>query len=249
MTNEHNHFPVVAVGQIGEAHIQTVSGRDLHAFLEVGKDFSNWIKDRIEQYGFIEEADFTVFARTSGNASGGRPAKEYALSLDMAKELSMVERNDQGKRARQHFIECERRAKNPAAALNDPAALRSLLLENVEKVIQLESHVAELAPQAEALGRIALSEGSFCVTDAAKTLQVQPKALFMFLRSHRWIYTRAGSGQEVAYQDKLASGLLEHKTTTVSKSDGSEKTVTQVRVTPKGLARLAQEFPPVAQAA
>lgn len=73
------------------------------------------------------------------------------------------------------------------------------------------------------------------------------KALFAFLRSHRWIYSRQGSS-DIAYQDKLATGLLEHKTTTVNRSDGSEKTATQVRVTPKGLGRLAREFPPIGKA-
>lgn len=130
-----------------------------------------------------------------------------------------------------------------AKALNDPATLRSLLAGYTEQVLQLQAENATLAPKAEALERLAESDGSFCITDAAKTLQVQPKALFRFLRSHGWIYQRPGTSHDVAYQSKLASGLLEHKTNTVTRSDGSEKTVTQVRVTPKGLARLAQEFP------
>jgi len=96
---------------IGNSTVQTVNARDLHAFLEVGKDFSNWIKDRIEQYGFVKDDDYVVFANSGENPQGGRPAKEYALSLDMAKELSMVERNERGKQARQYFIECERQAK------------------------------------------------------------------------------------------------------------------------------------------
>lgn len=135
------------------------------------------------------------------------------------------------------------------AVLNDPAAMRGLLLSYTEKVIALEGVVEEMRPQVQALERIALSDGSLCITDAAKTLQVNPRSLFSFLRSHRWIYARPGTSHEVAYQDKLASGLLEHKTTTVTRSDGREKTVTQVRVTSKGLARLAREFPPVAQVA
>lgn len=236
---------------IGEDLVQTVDARTLHSFLEVGKVFAAWITDRIDQYGFIENADYVVFSETGKNPSGGRPAKEYAITLDMAKELSMVERNEKGKEARQYFIECERRAKNPdpALALSDPASLRHLLLENVEKVIALQGEVDELKPMAGALERIALSDGSLCITDAAKTLQVQPKALFGFLRAHHWIYTRQGVSGYIAYQAKLQSGLLEHKTTTVERSDGSEKTVTQVRVTPKGLTRLAREFEPVARAA
>jgi Rha family phage regulatory protein len=136
-----------------------------------------------------------------------------------------------------------------SVALNDPTSLRILLLENVEKVLALQGAVEEMKPQIAAYERIAVGEGSMCITDAAKTLQVQPKALFSFLRSHRWIYSRPGGSGEIAYQHHLQSGLLEHKTTTVHRSDGSEKVVSQVRVTPKGLARLAQEFQPVARAA
>ena len=133
--------------------------------------------------------------------------------------------------------------------LESPAAMRGLLLTYTEKVLALEGEVEEMRPQVQALERIALSEGSLCITDAAKTLQVQPKALFSFLREHHWIYTRQGDNSYIAYQGKLQAGYLEHKTMVVSRSDGSEKTTTQVRVTPKGLTRLAKEFPPVAQAA
>nr|WP_319637584.1 antA/AntB antirepressor family protein [Brucella sp. HL-2] len=100
--------------------MQTVNARDLHYFLEVGSVFKDWIARRIADYGFEDGKDFCSFLSES---SGGRPSKEYHLSLDMAKELSMVERNEKGKRARQYFIECERRAKDPPAALSDPTAM------------------------------------------------------------------------------------------------------------------------------
>ena len=99
---------------IGGQTIETVNARELHSFLEVGKVFASWIKDRIEQYGFIENLDYGVFTETGNNLSGGRPSKEYAISIDMAKELAMVERNEKGRQARQYFIECERRLKQPA---------------------------------------------------------------------------------------------------------------------------------------
>ena len=121
--------------------------------------------------------------------------------------------------------------------------------EAEEAAIQSSEQLAIAAPKAEALDRLATADGSLCITDAAKTLQVRPKELFAFLRSHGWIYRRAGSDHDVAYQPKLASGLLEHKTTTVYRSDGTEKVTTQVRVTPRGLARLAREFPPIVEAA
>lgn len=243
-----NELIAVAERNIGESLIQTVNARELHSFLEVKSEFRNWIKNRIADFDFEEGADFT----TSVEIYRGGERRNYHITLDMAKELSMVERNDKGKQARRYFIECEKRANitaDPIAALNNPAAMRGLLLVYAEKQIEMQGEIEEMRPQVQALERIAISEGSMCITDAAKTLQVQPKALFGFLRAHGWIYTRQGSSEYIAYQGKLQSGLLEHKTTVVTRSDGSEKTTTQVRVTPKGLIRLAKEFPPVAQAA
>lgn len=123
--NECTSFPAVVDRDIAGAPVQTVNARDLHTFLEVGKDFSNWIKDRIETFSFKENSDFVVFAETGEKLRGGRPAKEYAVSLDMAKELSMVERNERGKQARLYFIECERRAKQrPVIDVHNPAVAR-----------------------------------------------------------------------------------------------------------------------------
>lgn len=237
-------------GRIGGGTVQTINARELHAFLEVGKDFSNWIKDRIEQYGFLENQDFAVFANFGENPKGGRPTKDYAITLDMAKELAMVERNDKGKQARQYFIDCERRAKeaqpDPMQMLADPVTMRGLLLTYSEKVIQLEAANAELAPKAAAVDRIIThAEGTMNVTMAAKSLQVQPKALFNWLQAHKWIYRRTGGSSWVAYQDKIQQGLLQHKITTVERTDGSEKVVEQVLVTAKGLAKLAGELGPI----
>lgn len=239
----------VIAGSIGGDTVQTVNARDLHAFLEVGKDFSNWVKARIEQYDFVENRDFVVFARSGENSSGGRPAKDYALTIHMAKELAMVERNERGRRARAYFIECERRARattaDPTAALGDPAALRGLLLTYSEKVLALEAVNAELAPKAIALDRLSTADGSLCITDAAKAIQVRPKALFSYLREHNWIYRRPGGKSYLGYQTRVTSGLLEHKVTTVLRADGSEKIVEQVLITPRGLTKLAMLLQPI----
>lgn len=87
-----------------------VNARDLHAFLESKQQFADWIKNRIEKYDFIENQDYAVFHNSMNNPSGGRPQKEYALSINMAKELSMVEGNEKGKQARRYFIACEKKA-------------------------------------------------------------------------------------------------------------------------------------------
>lgn len=104
----------------GENGINTVNARDLYAFLGCKRDFSNWIKDRIRQYGFIENQDFQTFCYDrQGNLLNIRGNKnsvsenqqvskvEYSLSVGMAKELCMLERNEKGRMARRYFIECE----------------------------------------------------------------------------------------------------------------------------------------------
>ncbi|WIX32501.1 antA/AntB antirepressor family protein [Salinicola sp. JS01] len=116
----------VFTGTIGHDTAQLVDARTLHRFLEVGKVFGAWIQERIKQYGFEENHDYLIaFQNEKTNSAprnegaegifqngkkprGGRPRTEYHLTLDMAKELSMVERNEKGKQARRYFIECEK---------------------------------------------------------------------------------------------------------------------------------------------
>ena len=89
---------------IGDGTIQTVNARELHVFLGVGKDFSTWVNDRIQKYGFVEHHDFVTAQNLRPPASGSTKARaqiaiDYHITLDMAKELAMVERNDKGKQA------------------------------------------------------------------------------------------------------------------------------------------------------
>lgn len=132
--------------------MQTVNARDLHEKLEVGKVFAAWITERVAAYGFVEGADFVTERVGPLSGSGNRGARiDYHLTLGMAKELAMVERNDAGRRVRLYFIECERRAKakaDPVALLNDPAHLRTLLLGYAERAQELEAKVVEMAPKA-----------------------------------------------------------------------------------------------------
>jgi len=135
--------------------------------------------------------------------------------------------------------ELENRASNPIANLTRIDLIK-LALHSEEERLALEEKNKELTADSEALSRIAKAEGSLCITDAAKSLQIRPKNLFMWLRSHKWIYKRVGCAHDCAYQDKQIQGLLEHKVTTVLRSDGSEKITEQARITPKGLEKLSK---------
>ncbi|CDG20007.1 conserved protein of unknown function [Xenorhabdus poinarii G6] len=122
-----------------------------------------------------------------------------------------------------------------------PEALR-LAADLAEQKAELEHKVEEMKPDVAALERIAKSDGSMCVTDAAKHLQVKPKVLFDTLSSHKWIYRRLGKKNWVGYQDKLQQGLLEHKIRSFTDSEGEEQTRAQVLVTAKGISKLAKMF-------
>ncbi|EJR3981310.1 antA/AntB antirepressor family protein [Campylobacter coli] len=90
------------------AEINSANAREIFQFLNSEQEYSNWIKNRISHYNFIENQDYIIeLVYTKG-----RPRKEYYVTLDMAKELCMVENNEKGRQARCYFIECEKRLKN-----------------------------------------------------------------------------------------------------------------------------------------
>ena len=235
-------FTLVNRPVAGQAQ-QTVNARELHAFLENRDHFSTWIKDRISQYGFVENQDFVRFSEFSEKPLGGRPSMEYALSLDMAKELSMVERNTKGKQARQYFIDCEKRLSD---SLNIPQTLPDALrlaADLVERNQQQAAQIAELAPKAEALARIEVAQGDLTVTQAAKILNMQPKQLFDWLAQHGWLYRSGGSGAWLGYQDKVRSGCITHSVHRYeSRSTGEQRIATQVYLTPKGMGKIAEKL-------
>ena len=104
---------LIKIGRNIETGNPVINARDLHTFLEVGKHFSTWLPDKIKKYGFIENVDYTrVFFDIFGNEicslSNGVYKIEYAITLDMAKELAMVQNNERGRQVRQYFIEVER---------------------------------------------------------------------------------------------------------------------------------------------
>lgn len=118
--------------------------------------------------------------------------------------------------------------------------LIEIAMQAEQERLVLEAKVAEQAPKVEMLDRIATADGSFCIRDAAKNLQVQEKKLKQLLIENHWIYRRPMGTGLLAYSDKLQAGLMEHKLTNGQKSDGSEWTSSQARITPKGMVKLAQ---------
>ncbi|TGE07715.1 antA/AntB antirepressor family protein [Hymenobacter fodinae] len=123
-----------------------VSARLLHGFLESRQDFTTWAKARLEKYDFQEGVDFSIIL---GRSEANRQTTDYALTLDTAKELAMVENNEKGRQARRYFIECERQARNAPALPSSPSELILMLAQqnvaNEGRILALEGQVAELA--------------------------------------------------------------------------------------------------------
>ncbi|EOR3904115.1 antA/AntB antirepressor family protein [Escherichia coli] len=100
-------------GTIDNETTLLVNARDLHSFLGVGRMFAHWVKERIAEYGFVENQDFVIACQNwQAKGRGGHNRKEYHLTLDTAKELAMVERNEKGRQIRRYFIECEKKLRN-----------------------------------------------------------------------------------------------------------------------------------------
>ncbi len=128
-----------------------------------------------------------------------------------------------------------------APALTREEQIAHALIASQQIVAEQQSKIIRLEPKALAYDRIADADGSLCITDAAKTLQVRPKDLFSWMRGNGWIYSRPGTS-DIGRQEKINAGLLVHKVDAVIRTDGSEKVTTQVRVTPKGVTKLAAQF-------
>ncbi|WP_195577287.1 antA/AntB antirepressor family protein [Bacteroides thetaiotaomicron] len=172
---------------IGEKNGQkAVNARDLHSFLQVGKDFSTWIKNRIDKYAFIEGKDFqTLYLDYQGNLLNIRLPQngdsknqqvskiEYALSISMAKELSMIENNERGKQARKYFIACE---ENKHELSRKDLALMVLQAEEEKERLALEVQKKEEEKQAiieETKPAVVFTE---CVKNASTNILVRDLA-------------------------------------------------------------------------
>ncbi len=233
---------------IGDEPVQTVDARELHGFLEVAKKFADWFKAQVDRARLVEGRDYTeILLPQKGEQAdaaqhGGHNRRDFALTLDAAKHIAMMSGTEKGFEVRDYFIECERQAKAPRL---DPAKLSRadlarLVLAAEAEITELQQVVAVQGPKVAALERIAMADGSFCIRDAAKTLQVRPVDLRNLLLVERWIYGRPGHQGWLAYQDRIQSGLMIHKTSIVQRQDGTDKVVEQARITTKGLARLGE---------
>jgi len=190
----------------------------------------------------IEEIDRSSEVRNAlqviqgGNNQGTYVAKElvyaYAMWISPAFHLKVIRAYD--------TLVTQPQPINPAQLSR--MQLIELAMDAERERLVLAEKVEQMLPKAEGFDRIAGAEGSLCLRDAAKELQFQPKQLNLWLQANKWIYKRAGGSNFIGYQDRIQAGLLEHKSSVVIDGAGNERLRDQVRITGKGLARLAKEL-------
>ena len=256
MENNHSGRDLIQLHQttIGSTQVPTVSARQLHSFLEVGKIFTTWIQERIVSFGFVEGQDFVMIEGLSLPNLGGaksRPqtTKEYYLTIDMAKELSMVERNEKGKQARRYFIECEKRmVENASTPMTREQLLARAVLESQEVIAekdvvihQLTEANIELKHDKAVLDRISSAKGAVSLTVAAKIIGKPPFKTIAAMAEAGWIYKKnLDQVGWTANQRLINQGILEQKIYMVPTRYGTEVARTQAMVTPKGIVLLAK---------
>ena len=201
-----------------------------------GKEHKNVLADirkMLEDLG-QRSADF------SADLPDGYGRPQAAFKLPKRETLILVSGYSVAMRARiiDRWQQLEDEAAAPKVPQTLPEALR-LAADLADQKAKAEAALALAAPKAAALDRIeTVSDGSFCLRDAAKLLQVPERQFIQKLHKKNYIYPQEGAGWR-AYSERLKDGLLEHKITTGQKADGSEWKSTQVRVTARGLARLS----------
>ena len=207
----------------------TVSARDLHSFLEVGAAYKDWFP-RMCEYGFEEGKDFCSFLSES---TGGRPKHDAQITIDMAKELCMLQRNEKGKQARQYFIQLENDWNSPEKVM-----ARALQIAN-KKLQVLEAKAEEDKPKVLFADSVAASHTSILIFDLAKILKqngvdIGGNRLFDWMRKNGYLVRRKGSDYNMPTQRSMEMGLFEVKETSVSHSDGHISVNKTPKVTGKG---------------
>jgi anti-repressor protein len=232
-------FPIIKQRAVGTEKVQTVSARDLHKFLGVKKDFSDWVKAQLKRGRFVEGKDFASLPFL-GEGEGSPPRIEYFLTIDTAKHIAMMSGTEKGSEVRDHFIACEKKAIE--------TTIESLLkgqqsyLPYQRQIATLEANLARSKAKANALDLLAAEEGSVCIADAAKILGVPQTDMFDLLSRLRWIFKRSAHGKWLPYADKERRGFLVVCIDTAYDEEAEKKEYPQTRVTLKGLARLAVIF-------
>lgn len=219
----------------------TVSGRLLHERLEVATPYHKWFP-RMCEYGFTEGVDFSTEDKIVHRADGStmpQTQHDHLLTIDMAKELCMLQRTEQGKAVRRYLLDVEKQWNQPEAVMARALRMSNAKLQAVnDRLQQLEAKAEEDKPKVLFAEAVSASQTSILVGDLAKLLRqngasIGQNRLFEMLRKDGYLM-KYGDSRNLPTQRAMELGLFEIKETTINNPDGSIRITKTTKVTGKG---------------
>lgn len=229
---------------LNDSHEPVVSGRQLHEALGVKTAYKDWFP-RMTEYGFTEKEDFNPLkieqVRQEGTRQVKRQIDDHVLTLDMAKEIAMIQRTDKGKQVRAYFIQIEKDYNSPEKIM-----ARALLMAD-KKVHKLEAQIEADRPKVLFADAVSASHTSILVGELAKLLkqngvEVGATRLFSWLRDHGYLIKRKGRDWNMPTQKSVELGLIRVKETSITHSDGHITVNKTPLVTGKGQQYFINKF-------
>lgn len=229
-----------------ETEQPTVSARELHEGLEINTRFNDWFS-RMTEYGFENGKDFySKMSKTS--ETGGRPAVDYQISIDMAKQICMIQRNEKGRLYRQYFLDLEK-------AWNTPEQIFARALKMADQQIEklkasnasLVEDIQRMRPKEVFADAVSVSNTCILIGELAKILKqngvdIGQNRLFTWMRENRFLISRKGTDYNMPTQKSMEAGLFEIKERTINNPDGSVRITKTVLVTGKGQQYFVNKF-------
>lgn len=234
-----------------ETEQPTVSARDLHEQLNIKTAFKDWFP-RMCEYGFQNGTDFNSLKIERVQIEGKREVKrevtDYDISIDMAKEICMIQRSPEGKKIRQYFIELEKAWNTPEQIMARALKMANHSIESLKQsnAILLEDN-QRMKPKEIFADAVSTSHTSILIGDLAKLLkqngvETGQKRLFEWLRENGYLIKRKGADWNMPTQKAMELGLFEVKESTVNNPDGSVRINKTTKVTGKGQQYFINKF-------
>jgi len=222
---------------------QTVSGRELHEFLEVSEKYTDWFK-RMADYGFSEIEDFTLVSEKRATNNPKNPLTtiaDHKITIEMAKEIAMLQRTEKGKQARQYFIQLEK-------AWNSPEQIMARAIQIANKQISgLQLQLEAQHPKVIFADSVATSKTSILIGELAKIIKgngadIGEKRFFTWLRDNKFLISRKGTDYNAPTQKSMELSLFRVKETVITHSDGHISINKTTKVTGKGQIYFINKF-------
>ena len=228
----------------------TVLARDLHEFLEVQTPYHKWFP-RMCEYGFSENIDYMMMDKTVLRSDGTKMPQvqhDAQLTIEMAKEICMLQRNERGKQARQYFIQLEKDWNSPELVMARALKMANSRIGSLEeRTIHLEQKIEQDRPKVVFADAVSVSKGAILIGDLAKILrqngvEMGQTRLFQWLRENGYLIKQKGSGYNMPTQKSMELGLFKIKETCVTHSDGHTTLNRTPKVTGKGQVYLVSKI-------